>query len=398
MSYIGFAFQPYVGPWQDSDGDWAADAWSSYSQNVVTSLLSALQKQGITQISTYGNGYSAYGGTVAQTDSNQYILPAAKSLGMTVVAGANQWLDASQPTGWNLGVTESDITSTLAFAQENPGVVVGLNITNEAIEAGTSTSTEAQFATNILNLVEYAIAQLPLYGFQNTDPSSASTYMPISIRESQGILCGVSQNQSYSAILANILEAVNLVYANIYPYGFTYNLGSNPSQTDFQAYISSQLTAYYSAIKSSFSSVSLSIPICIGETGWPTAGENATTPSLPTSIPLAQWNYEAVVDWANTNQVTTFAFEAFNEPFKSGLPGSPPNLPRYPGSDQAYFGVFQAIGEVPSSDYPYNQTNNYNLVNIVQLYNYSGFSSGSLVPAAAAANLEEGIKLYSEKQ
>lgn len=60
MSYIGFAFQPYVGPWQDSDGDWAADAWSSYSQNVVTSLLSALQKQGITQISTYGNGYSAY--------------------------------------------------------------------------------------------------------------------------------------------------------------------------------------------------------------------------------------------------------------------------------------------------------------------------------------------------
>ncbi|HMX47734.1 MAG TPA: hypothetical protein PKC93_17380, partial [Candidatus Obscuribacter sp.] len=80
------------------------------------------------------------------------------------------------------------------------------------------------------------------------------------------------------------------------------------------------------------------------------------------------------------------------------LPGSPPNLPRYPGSDQAYFGVFQAIGEVPSSDYPYNQTNNYNLVNIVQLYNYSGFSSGSLVPAAAAANLEEGIKLYSEKQ
>ncbi|HEY9756675.1 MAG TPA: hypothetical protein V6C97_16020 [Oculatellaceae cyanobacterium] len=380
MSYIGFAFQPYVGPWQESSGGWAADSWNSYSQAVVTRLLTALQKQGITQISTYGNGYSGYGGIVAQTDSNQYILPAAASLKMNVVAGANQWLDASQPTGWNLSVTESDITSTLAFAKSNPGVVVGLNITNEAIESGTSTSTEVQFATNVYNLVQYAIAQLPNYGFQNTDPSNYATYMPISIRESQGILCGVSQGQSYSAELKSILQAVNLVYANIYPYGFTYSLGPNPTQTDFQAYISSQLTAYYNAITSSFSSAGLSTPICIGETGWPTQGVNAITPSLPTNITLAQWNYAAVVDWADSNQVMTFAFEAFNEPFKSGLPGSPPHLARYAGSDQAFFGAFVAAGDVPAADYPYNQTNNYNLVNIVQLYNYTGFSGGSLVP------------------
>lgn len=383
MSYIGFAFQPYVGPWQESGGVWAADAWSSYSQEVVQSLLVSLQAQDIDMISTYGNGYSAYGGIVSQTDSNQYILPAASALGMTVVAGANQWLDASQASGWNLAVTESDITSTLEFASNNPGVVIGLNITNEAIESGTSTSTEPQFAENIYTLVQYAISQLGAYGFQNTDPTNSATYMPISIRESQGILCGVSQSQSYSDTLLQILKSVNLVYANIYPYGFTYNLGANPSQTDFQDYVKTQLGAYYQAIISSFEAVNLSTPVCIGETGWPTNGVNATNPALPTSIELAQWNYAAVVDWAISNQITTFAFEAFNEPFKSGLPGSPPSPPTYSGSDQAYFGVFQAQGQVPSDDYPYNQTNNYSLNSIVQQYCYSGVTAGSLLPGAS---------------
>lgn len=383
MSYIGFAFQPYVGPWQESGGVWAADAWSSYSQEVVQSLLVSLQAQDIDMISTYGNGYSAYGGIVSQTDSNQYILPAASALGMTVVAGANQWLDASQASGWNLAVTESDITSTLEFASNNPGVVIGLNITNEAIESGTSTSTEPQFAENIYTLVQYAISQLGAYGFQNTDPTNSATYMPISIRESQGILCGVSQSQSYSDTLLQILKSVNLVYANIYPYGFTYNLGANPSQTDFQGYVKTQLGAYYQAIISSFEAVNLSTPVCIGETGWPTNGVNATNPALPTSIELAQWNYAAVVDWAISNQITTFAFEAFNEPFKSGLPGSPPSPPTYSGSDQAYFGVFQAQGQVPSGDYPYNQTNNYSLDSIVQQYCYSGVTAGSLLPGAS---------------
>lgn len=388
MSYIGFAFQPYVGPWQESGTAWAADSWNSYSEAVVLQLLTALHTQGINQISTYGNGWTDYG-SVAQTDSNQYILPGAASLGMTVVAGANQWLDSSHACGWNLKVTEEDILSTLKFAKSNPGVVSGLNITNEAIEAGTSVSSQLLFAKNILHLVEFAINVLPHFGFQNTDSSDSSTYMPISIRESQGILCGVSQNQIYSAELKKILQKVNLVYANIYPYGFTYTLGSNPSQTDFQNYISTQLSAYYNAIITSFSAAGLTTPVRIGETGWPTDGQNAGTPSLPTSIPLAQWNYAAVVDWANTNQVKTFAFEVFNEPFKSGLPGSPPNLPRFPGSDQAYFGVFQAVGEVPAADYPDNQTNNYNLINIVQLYNYTNFSSGSLVPESALSRVHE---------
>lgn len=383
MSYIGFAFQPYVGPWQESGGVWAADAWSSYSQEVVQSLLGSLQAQDIDMISTYGNGYSAYGGIVSQTDSNRYILPAASALGMTVVAGANQWLDASQASGWNLAVTESDITSTLEFASTHPGVVIGLNITNEAIESGTSTSTEPQFAENIYTLVQYAISQLDAYGFQNTDPTNSATYMPISIRESQGILCGVSQSQSYSDTLLQILKSVNLVYANIYPYGFTYNLGANPSQTDFQDYVKTQLGAYYQAIISSFEAVNLSTPVCIGETGWPTNGVNATNPALPTSIELAQWNYAAVVDWAISNQITTFAFEAFNEPFKSGLPGSPPSPPTYSGSDQAYFGVFQAQGQVPSDDYPYNQTNNYSLNGTVQQYCYLGVTAGSLLPGAS---------------
>ncbi|MBX9937901.1 MAG: hypothetical protein K2Y32_01545 [Candidatus Obscuribacterales bacterium] len=383
MSYIGFAFQPYVGPWQESGGAWAADAWSSYSQEVVQSLLGSLQAQGIDMISTYGNGYSAYGGIVSQTDSNQYILPAASALGMTVVAGANQWLDASQTSGWNLAVTKGDITSTLEFASNHPGVVIGLNITNEAIESGTSAATEPQFAENIYTLVQYAISQLGAYGFQNTDPTNSATYMPISIRESQGILCGVSQSQSYSDTLLQILKSVNLVYANIYPYGFTYNLGANPSQTDFQDYVKTQLGAYYQAIISSFEAVNLSTPVCIGETGWPTNGVNATNPALPTSIELAQWNYAAVVDWAISNQITTFAFEAFNEPFKSGLPGSPPSPPTYSGSDQAYFGVFQAQGQVPSDDYPYNQTNNYSLNGTVQQYCYSGVTAGSLLPGAS---------------
>ncbi|MBZ4317452.1 hypothetical protein LAM21_23855, partial [Mycobacterium tuberculosis] len=84
-------------------------------------------------------------------------------------------------------------------------------ITNEAIESGTSTATEPQFAENIYTLVQYAISQLGAYGFQNTDPTNSATYMPISIRESQGILCGVSQSQSYSDTLLQILKSVNLV-------------------------------------------------------------------------------------------------------------------------------------------------------------------------------------------
>ena len=384
MSYVGFAFQSYVGPWQESGGSWAADAWSAYSEEVVQSLLGALLGQGINMVSTYGNGYSAYGGVVSQTDSNQYILPSASSLGMTVVAGANQWLDATQPSGWNLAVTESDITSTLEFAKQHPEVVIGLNITNEAIESGTSTSDEAQFAENVYTLVQYAINQLPNYGFQNTDPTNAATFMPISIRESQGILCGVSQGQSYSSTLLQILQSVNLVYANIYPYGFTYNLGASPTQSEFQKYVSSQLSAYYQAIVSSFSAVGLgNLPICIGETGWATQGVNATNPSLPTSVELAQWNYAAVVDWAISKQITTFVFEAFDEPFKSGLPGSPPSAPTYSGSDQAFFGVFQAQGQVPSSDYPYNQTNNYSLSGTVQQYCYLNVGAGWLLSQAA---------------
>ncbi len=371
--YVGVAFQPYVG----AQPDGTADSFNALSYSDVLTLLQDLKAQGITQISTYGNGYTGYASPPNQQgSSNQYILQAAKAAGMTVVAGAVQWLDASQPSGWNLTVTEQDITSTLAFAQANPGVVTALNITNEAIEASPA---NAQNATNILTLVNYAVSQLANYGFQNTTPGQAN-YMPISIRESAGVLDAVNQGQSYSATLKTILQTVNFVYANVYPYGFNYTLGATPTQQAFQSYVTTQMSSLYSTMQGDFTAQSLTTPIRIGETGWPTAGANTLSPPTPTSVQLAQWDYQAVYNWAQTNAVQTFVFEACNEPFKSASP------PPAAGSDQANFGIFIANGQVPTADFPYNQTNNYQLNSVTQQYNLTGLGAGLLVNTSAIQN------------
>jgi len=158
--------------------------------------------------------------------------------------------------------------------------------------------------------------------------------LPVTTVQQWGVLAAPA-NQALSQ------AAEGPIYANIYPF-FDANTSIDNAISQFDT--------DYDALRAALNCFGLgSLPIAIGETGWATAGTNPTnslgTPN--TANALTYFN-----DYVAQVTVSTFFFEAFDEPWKAnpqsvephfGLPstgfGSPPPAPPAPEPSSLFMAV-----------------------------------------------------------
>ena len=140
------------------------------------------------------------------------------------------------------------------------------------------------------------------------------------------------------ALLKLLAACEGFVYANMYAYfdaNIAGQIGRNPTQVAFTQAVTTSMNNTLAALKSAFSSQSVSTEIRIGETGWPTHGSQQEQPNdFLATTQQAQWNYEAMKTWSSANSIKTLIFEACDEPWKA-QGGS---------NSETFFGVWQAEG------------------------------------------------------
>ena len=252
-------------------------------------------------------------------DSDQYNVQAANALGLGVYLGANRQFANG---GLDLVRTKMEIDLAIKQAATYPGTVKTLIIGNESIGVNGVT------VADMVSLMDYAKTQRSASGF------SAAT-LPVTTVQQWGVLAGPA-NQALSQ------AAEGSIYANIYPF-FDANTSINNAISQFHT--------DYDALRAALNSFGLgSLPIAIGETGWATAGTNPTnslgTPN--TANALTYFN-----DYVAQVTVSTFFFEAFDEPWKANPQTNPQSVEPHFGLPSTGFGSPPpppAPGHSPSCD------------------------------------------------
>lgn len=296
---VGVSFQPYIGAWQGNP--LAPPLFNSYTYNDVLADLQTV-KQHFTTIKTYGVGTSFYsdkpGGTL---DSNQYNVPAAAALGMKVHLGAALQFDG---VVLNVQRTQLEIDRAIQQAKDHPGTVLSVIVGNETI------GTNGVTVQNVVDLMSYAKTARTNAGF-------STATLPITTAERWGVLAG-PEHKALSE------TAEGQVFANIYPF-FDANTSIENAIMQFEA--------DYNSLRNSLNGFGLSgLKIVVGETGWATAGTNtANTLGIP-NLANAEKYFNDYVAWATANNVETYLFEAFDEPWK----GNPITDPQ---SVEPHFGL-----------------------------------------------------------
>lgn len=339
MSIFGVAFEPYVGPFVGN----SPVLYNVYSLDQVTQLLKTVG-QHFNLIATYGQGTFVWQNQPNIQDANRLNIQAAASVGLKVSAGCYQQGANSQTDSINEAWTQTEIDYAIAQAKQY-GNVVDLVIGNECLWGPNSTQA-------VIDLINYAKSKRA--------PLRASD-LPITTRQVWGVLAGVDNTSPPYAPMQAKLKALlaaceSHVYANMYAY-FDDNIasavGQNPTQTSFTQAVTPYMTSQLSALKTAFSNQGVGLEVRIGETGWPTKGsQNAQPATYLTNPPQPEWYYQAMVNWAASNNVKTILFEAYDEPWKGKADGS---------DSEAYFGIWQANGTAPD-------TGHYTLNGVTQKY------------------------------
>jgi len=338
MSIFGIAFEPYVGPWVGTDGP---VFFNAYTLAQVKQLLTPVA-QHFNLITTYGQGTFVWQGVPTVQDSNKFNIQAANSLGIKVSAGCYQQGANQQTDTINVAWTKTEVDYAIAQAKMYNNVV-DLVIGNECIWGPNSTQA-------IIDLIKYAkTKRAPL----------TSSQLPITTRQKWDVLASVDNpNQPLRAKIKTLLTACEKqVYANMYAYfdkDIASKIGMNPTQATFTAVVTASMNNQLGGLKKAFTNQGITLEARIGETGWPTQGSQPNQPAYLANVQNAQWYYEAMVDWSNSNNIKTVIFEAYDEPWKGPADGS---------SSEAFFGVWKADGTSTNrSQYKLDgETQKYNL-------------------------------------
>jgi len=323
MSIYGVAFQPYVGPYV---GDGPV-LFNAYSLEQVTTLLKTVAGK-FSLITTYGQGTFVWNNVPSINDSNKYNIQAAKAAGLKVSAGCFQ-IGANDKTDTiNVDWSKTEIDYAIAQANANPGTVVDLVIGNECIWGPNS-------AQAVIDLMNYAKSKRA--------PLTAAN-LPVSTRQKWDVLGGVNNTTPGYATMRQKLLAIlgaceGHVYANMYAYfddGIAGRIGQSPTQASFTPVVTASMSNQLSALKQAFAAQNIGLEVRIGETGWPTQGAQLPNqPAYLAGVPQAQWYYQAMVGWAQSNNINTVVFDAYDEPWKGPADGS---------NSEAFFGIWKADG------------------------------------------------------
>ncbi len=322
MGIYGVAFEPYVGPWV---GDGPV-LYNAYTLDQVTQLLKTVAEK-FSLITTYGQGTFVWQGVPNVTDSNRFNIQAAKTAGLKVSAGCYQI--GADPNTDTINVewskTEIDYAIQQAKTYNN---VVDLVIGNECIWGPNSTQA-------VIDLINYAKSKRA--------PLTAAN-LPITTRQQWGVLGGVNNTSPDYAtmrqkLLALMAACESHVYGNMYAYfdpNIAGQVGQNPTEASFTQAITASMNNQLSGLKTAFAAQNIGLEIRIGETGWPTQGSQKDQPNgFLANATNAQWDYQAMVNWANSNGVPTVIFAAYDEPWKGPADGS---------NSEAFFGIWKADG------------------------------------------------------
>jgi len=318
----GIAFSPYVGPWVGG----APVLFNTYTLEQVTQLLTPVAKQ-FSLVASYGQGTFVWQGVPNIQDSNKYIIQAAKNAGLKVSAGCYQQGANAGGDSINVEWTKTEIDYALTQAKTY-GNVVELVIGNECVWGPNSTQA-------IIDLINYAKSKRA--------PNFNASTLPITTRQRWDVLGGVNNTTpgyapTRQALLKLLAACEGFVYANMYAYfdsKIAGQIGKNPTQASFTQAVTSSMNGTLAALKSAFSSQSVSTEIRIGETGWPTQGSQPEQPNaFLATTQQAQWYYEAIKNWSAANAIKTIIFEACDEPWKA-QGGS---------NSETFFGIWQANG------------------------------------------------------
>lgn len=236
---------------------------------------------------------------------NSLFGPSSPENAIVKVVAANNQADPSHTMQVAVGValtprdpaaSHAEIDQAVLNAKTYPTVVNAIVIGNE--DLGNISEPD------LIGYINYTKTQLQNANLKNISVVTCQTW---------GVLAGHP----------NLVNAADYVLANIYPYfdgpGYA---GGDPVkagqetlvnwQTDFKSEYG-QLANLYGAAK-----------IKIGETGWPSAGSQASIDGHYTGIPSVPNEKTYITQYtqfASSNQIFTYLFEGIDEPNKSPEPG-----------------------------------------------------------------------------
>ncbi len=328
----GIAFQPYVGPYIDTNG---YTNYAAYSYQQVLALLGPIAaSQQFQAVSTYTDGIQPppYSSTV-------YVIQAAKEIGLKVSAGIFITMDNSGAVTSAVDANgyPVDLVPTLNAAARY-GNVMDIVMGNEDIVGGANPENSIAALTTLISNAQTLRSTItnPITGSNYT-----STTMPVTTRQVGGVYDIVTwgsktpPNPTAAANMVALLNQVDgYVYGNFYPFfnndviaaltcqtctGYAYNyIGMNATQAQFSELIETNMTAQYSQVANDVQTAGVTNKIRIGETGWAQSGISQASPTY------ANYYYQAMQDWSSKNGVPiNDYFDGYNEPWKPTDKGPP---------------------------------------------------------------------------
>lgn len=124
-------------------------------------------------------------------------------------------------------------------------------------------------------------------------------------------ICGEIWNGPNQDILSEIAKVSDFIMCNLYP-------GPNTDNADRA--VQGISDAYYSA-RDGFWRFNSNLEVMIGETGWASEGQTFFNPPHLNTLEHMKNFWNAMQNWASSNRVKVQMFEAFDEPWKTGLDG-----------------------------------------------------------------------------
>lgn len=124
-------------------------------------------------------------------------------------------------------------------------------------------------------------------------------------------ICGEIWNGPNKQILSEIAKESDFIMCNLYP-------GRNSDNADRA--VKGISDAYYSA-RDGFWQYNRNLEVMIGETGWASEGESFFNPANLNTVERMKNFWNAMRNFATSHKVKVQMFAAFDEPWKTGLPG-----------------------------------------------------------------------------
>ncbi len=426
----GIAFQPYVGLATNFNANPKAyTLFGDYTYPQVLLLMAPIAQTGLFQsLSTYTQGANVAPGATDLTQKSSYVIntaarftiQAGKQMGFQVTAGA---FSQNPDHSVNVPPTEAEIDYALQQAVRY-GNVMDMVVGNECIVGGTSPGPST---TSLIQAINYAQVQ------RNNTTSYTATTLPITTRQTYGVLSGVTSYQStvdllngcmncqatYGLLTANFEGTNDHVYADVYPYYDGTNSAGGVAANSIASYLvpqgtaTTQITSINAAnfqtlvtaagtpalpapppappplivgiqadlngTLSAFSTASITPHLRVAETGWATAStqsNNTQTTSLPNNAPqaqpqLASWYYPDMQSWSYSNKATySLGYQIRVQGYFEAY-DEPWKFSSTPfQGGEPNFGIWTASGTTTtSSTSPASALEQYQLTGIAQKYN-----------------------------